>query len=124
MLLRRGRPVHYEGHLVVDGDTLRYVAGDGWVDIALNFFIGETDKVRAVGWDDDLKLAEHTDFFLRAKRAGLRVWYEPGMVAEHCPESPPGYAAYRDRGVCFAKRMLRKHGFRCAVGFEGQRLCV
>ena len=41
-------------------------------DMVENFFIARTERVRELGgWDDRLKVAEHAEFFIRAKR--LRV---------------------------------------------------
>ena len=31
-----------------------------------NFYLGRTDKIRQVGWDENLKRLDHADFFTRA----------------------------------------------------------
>ncbi|MCA9070500.1 MAG: glycosyltransferase, partial [Planctomycetaceae bacterium] len=40
-------------------------------DVVANFFIGRTDSVHDMlgGWDGELKIAEHLEFFIRAKEA-------------------------------------------------------
>jgi hypothetical protein len=30
-----------------------------------NFFLGETSKLKSMGWDEELKLSEAEDFWLR-----------------------------------------------------------
>ncbi len=35
-------------------------------EVVRNFFVARTERVRAVGWDEQLKLVEHADFFGRA----------------------------------------------------------
>lgn len=42
-------------------------------EIVRNFFIASTKSVREVEWDDNLKMAEHEDFFWRYKLAGKKV---------------------------------------------------
>ena len=51
-------------------------------DIVQNFFMAETNAVRqkVAGWDEDLKLIEHADFFMRAKEAGLVVAHTPDVL--------------------------------------------
>jgi hypothetical protein len=52
------------------------------VDKVQNYFIGRTEKVRSVGWNPRLKLAEHTEFFTRA-RGQLCTVYHPHMKTLH-----------------------------------------
>lgn len=126
-----GEIKHYEGLLEIDGHELRYKSGNRkdehgaplW-DIVFNFFVGRTDAVRRVRWDDDLKLAEHTDFFLRAKREGLRVGYCPDVVVIHAPERAGNYLEYRMRGKQFFKLFMRKHGITRVVNFEGKTMDI
>jgi hypothetical protein len=43
-------------------------------DVTANFFVGRTDKVRAIGgWDAQLESDERIEFFYRACRYGLKV---------------------------------------------------
>jgi len=43
-------------------------------DVTHNFFVGRTDKVRAIGgWDPQLQADERVEFFFRACRFGLKV---------------------------------------------------
>jgi glycosyltransferase involved in cell wall biosynthesis len=43
------------------------LAGLPVYDKVANFFIGRTESLRKVGWDPELKVFEHADFFTRAK---------------------------------------------------------
>lgn len=56
------------------------------VDLTYNFFLGKTEKVREVGWDENIKISfEHSDFFLAAKKNGLKVVYCPDAIVDHKP---------------------------------------
>lgn len=55
------------------GSTL---AGLPVYDKVPNFFIARTDRVRKVLWDEKLKVAEHADFFTRARGVLATVYNE------------------------------------------------
>jgi hypothetical protein len=76
-----------------------------------NFFVASTPKVRAVRWDDELKVGEHTDFFLRAL-GKLRVGVNPRASILHLPETNPEYAPFRSRVGEFRRLFMKKHGLR------------
>lgn len=81
-------------------------------DIVLNFFIGNTERIRSVNrWDDDLKLCEHTAFFLNAKKNGIRVGFTNKMSIKHKPFRNKDYNAYRNRNysiIFFTKIDINK----------------
>lgn len=81
-------------------------------DITMNFFLADTAAVRRIGgWDEKLKLQEHTEFFLRAKLQGLKVGFTDQMSVKHFPEFTKGYEQQRlrDFGAYFLKKYdLRK----------------
>jgi GT2 family glycosyltransferase len=84
-------------------------------DIALNFFVARTERVRAMGgWDARLKLGEHQDFFLRAKRSGLGVAVCPSYATalHEQDHSDAGYKRKRMREFQFLRQMLESHGLR------------
>lgn len=84
-------------------------------DIVLNFFAARTRSVRAMGgWNAQLKLGEHQDFFLRAKRAGLGVAVCPTYaVALHDQDrSDADYKSKRMREFQYLRIMLKSHGLR------------
>ena len=110
-------PFAWEGLLELDGTALTLRKGDNGlvdgvarVDFCHNFFAARTEMVRKLRWDDTLKLGEHTDFFLRAAGAGLRVGYDATVKVQHLPEKSGDYAGFRARAKGYRKTMMRKHG--------------
>lgn len=102
------------GHVAFEfeGDSLRLSgaarpAVDGIVpcDATHNFFVGRTDKVRMMGgWDPQLMIDERIEFFVRARRFGLRVGVAPQVVADHWPRGASESRRGRDfRGLAVAK---------------------
>ena len=48
-----------------------------------NTFLAKTERVASVGWEERVHAAEHTDFFLRATRAGLRTAHVGYVYVDH-----------------------------------------
>ena len=126
-VIEKGEVRHYEGNLRQSGTTLRYVpqfredhGSHKTCDMVLNFFAGRTEKVKKVGWDPDLKLAEHTDFFLRAK-GKISVAYCPTVSIVHTKERDPHYDEYRVRAKHFMRVFMKKHRLKMMVNFSGSR---
>lgn len=123
----RERLLCWEGDLVRVGTVLvaRPLRPTGPVtrcDCVPNFFLARTGAVREIGaWDPELKLLEHTEFFVRAQAAGLRVGYAADVRVDHRPLSPPGYARYRRRPIRrYLRYWMRKHGLSHFVNFAGK----
>ncbi len=102
--IQHGIARHYEYQLAIEKRVLKYInqplaqpASNLFLyDLVLNFFIARTDAVRAInGWDEKLKLLEHTDFFLRAKQAGLKTGYCPDIHVYHKPLRNKHYNKFR-----------------------------
>jgi len=74
-----------------------------------NCFVAHRDILRAIRWDEDLKVDEHWDFFWRAKIAGVRVGVAMDHVFPHIHVDPPAYKRHRP---VFLRAALRKHGLR------------
>jgi GT2 family glycosyltransferase len=97
-------------------------------DLVENFFIARTESVRALGgWDDRLKVAEHTDFFIRAKQLGLKVGYTPLSGVDHVhihrERGSQDYVPFRGlRQNEFRRIWLEKHGIRRFVERDGRSL--
>lgn len=99
-----------------------------------NFFLGETGTLRALGWDEELKLSEAEDFFLRAGKRQLKIQYCPMVKAMHdggCTVLPghdhEAYKAKRERGLHFFNTMFTKHGiqqYSSAFGGLYMRTCA
>lgn len=67
-------------------------------DIVHNFFVAKTDVIRDKNkWDDELKLQEHTAFFLNAKKNGIKVAFTNSMSVKHKPIRLKKYNSFRDR---------------------------
>lgn len=81
-------------------------------DFVLNFFMGKTSHIKQVLWDEDLKLGEHEDFFLRFVQKGYKVTALPSVVAEHYPVVDGKYKGNRDRIDQFQNLFFAKSGFR------------
>ena len=104
-ITEKGNYLHYEHQLILKDGVLTYkpepISHDGSFyryDIVLNFFIGNTQSViNAGGWDNRLKLQEHTEFFLRMKNKGLKVGYLPSVVIKHERVENVEYKEYRKR---------------------------
>lgn len=84
-------------------------------DFGFNFFMADTEAVRKKvgGWNDALKVAEHWEFFYRAKQGGLRVATTEEVGVVHPP--PPNneeYSTHRNgRFQHFRQRGLSAHDF-------------
>lgn len=100
---RRWQPYH--GMLQREGDTLsllpQVLSNHGEYqrcEIVHNFFVARTEQVLAAGgWDEALKLHEHTEFFYRLSQQDWRVAYVPSVVAKHWREKSESYSPYRNR---------------------------
>jgi GT2 family glycosyltransferase len=118
--------------LRLEDGTLRFIdprcedaRGGCACDLVENFFLARTRRVREIGgWDDRLKVAEHADFFLRAKRAGLKVGYTPLAGVDHVhlhrERASQDYAPFRDhRQGEFRRIWIAAHGIRRVVERDG-----
>lgn len=128
VLSRGGQLSHYEGLLEIEDDTLFYrhgtrgeVGGLPLYDLVYNFFVGRTARIRKVGWDNKQKLAEHSDFFLRAK-GDLVVGYDETVSIGHQVAGSADYNRYRMRGTRYARQFLRKHNLARGIDFRGMVL--
>jgi hypothetical protein len=87
------------------------------MDVVLNFFAVRTEVARRVRWDDDLKLGEHYEFFLRCKEQGVRVGYVPWVWAAHHPTDPNGYEAMRnEKALHYREIWMQKRGITGVMG--------
>lgn len=67
-------------------------------DICLNFFLGDVKKIKdAGGWNNKLKIGEHTDFFIRMKENNIKVVTTNLTICNHYPIKTKEYQKYRDR---------------------------
>jgi hypothetical protein len=107
-----------------DSDTLRLspghrAAGTQFLpcDLAHNFFVARTDKVRAMGgWDPQLLVDERIEFFVRAQRFGLRVGVCRDVVAQRWSSTD---AAPHGAGRDFKHLALAKIGVSRLIDADG-----
>lgn len=116
----------YHGILERDGETLRYVKGDrgelnGYkmFDLILNFFLARTDVLKNNKWNDELKLAEHTDFFLRLK-GKAKITYLDLVKIRHNHDRNADYDNYRLRGQKFMKLFMEKNKIDKIINYIGE----
>lgn len=67
-------------------------------DMIRNFFIAKTECLNEVKWDDNLRLAEHQDFFYRLKQTNWKVFHTNTIVGSYVSDkSNPEYKRLRNR---------------------------
>jgi hypothetical protein len=96
VFLTRRKPQPEHGLCELSRDQLTLTrgvrsVGDGfsWCDLAGNFYVARTSKVRTLGgWDPELRDDEREEFFVRAQRHGLRVGFTPTAAVWHWREKP------------------------------------
>ena len=110
-----------------DGTLFKYPSADKikrtkegvhykYVDFVLNFFLAKTSIFDTIRWDNELKLGEHFDFFLRFKNIttgqARRIAFTPDVKAEHKNDYRKNekYKKYRARVGHFFKMAKDKHG--------------
>jgi hypothetical protein len=92
-------------------------------DYVHNFFMARTEDIRRVQWDDDLKVFEHLDFFLRGR--GVIEATQVDVPIRHCHAAQvPGrqarrYLRFRQRKR-FRRLQMKKHGLREIVTLKPQ----
>ncbi len=103
-LLKYELPTNYIGTLNLDQDTFyaKYITHEfpeyKVSDIVLNVFVGKTKSVLDMGgWDENLKLQEHTEFFYRAKLNNLKVAFTNKLSIQHHPVRLKKYKQKRER---------------------------
>lgn len=90
-----------EPMMICDETGLRYCTAD----LVFNFFLGRTDVIREMKWDENIKVAyEHFTYFydFKISKYGGTVAFSPDPVVLHKPdfvdsEQSSEYAAYRNR---------------------------
>ena len=116
---------HY-GDLVLSPGSYGTAFGCTHVDFVPNVFMARRSTLKHVRWDPDLKLGEHEEFFLRAKKSGVRILSCDHAEVEHhqltwWTGTPPlrdaAYVEKRKRVYEFFKLALRKAGLKRLVSF-------
>jgi hypothetical protein len=121
---------HYAGIIKVMNGQMEIIAGDRGalppstcrlVDIVPNIFVARAEVIRTVQWDNDLKLGEHEEFFMRAQQKQLRVATCDTVELLHRQErhwlKKTTYDKMRSRVWTFLQRALQKHKLQSLVAF-------
>jgi glycosyltransferase involved in cell wall biosynthesis len=117
MLMRQDRTLHY-----LFRQKRRTVHGHDCYDMTWNFFVARTARLKELRWDEGLKVAEHTDFFLRGTMLPkpLLVGHVPEVNVGHIQEKNATYAKYRERGMYYAIRFFQKHDLVRSISYKGE----
>lgn len=138
------KPFHYRGQLELephpDGNGKLFSINKAPIaslpdhqlySVVHNFFIARTDAVRAFGgWDNELKIMEHNDFFLRARENRLRVGHTDLVQIHHLStrrrarmiDSDVYRFFRRARENYFRALFMRKYGIYEMERFSGKRV--
>lgn len=82
-----------------------------------NAMVARRDVLLENPWDNQLKLGEHWDFFLRLAQAKKNVaLYAEGFIRHQRVTTNPNYVKYRRRLPQFRKLALKKHGLSYYIG--------
>jgi GT2 family glycosyltransferase len=66
-------------------------------ELVPNFFMAKREVFEDIQWDKELRLAEHSDYFLRLKETKCKTLFTPDVVVEHHPENNSEiYNSYRN----------------------------
>lgn len=122
------RKVGYKGRIDINGeeveiviDKLDYARKEIYnTDICENFFIAKTKVVRNIRWTDKLKMNEHEDFFIKAKKANVKIGVTSLFKVYHFPETNRKFKSIRDKtyfyDVLYNNNLKRLKVYRNNVG--------
>jgi hypothetical protein len=120
-----GKKMDYFANLLLENNTITYerVTNDTnskfvKCDMILNFFIAKTDKIIEYGWDNDLKLAEHTAFFFEHK-GKLNVGYTQEISINHQKILEGDYVKFRTRAKNFLNEWMKKKNIDQIINLTG-----
>ncbi len=130
-LKQLGQEVHFEFNFRREKDALYHENdGDRWkryqgikykaTGCVLNFALMKRELFNLINWDQNLKVTEHLDFYIRMQNVHYRILYTPEVVINHPPhERNEEYKAMRTRTE-FLNMMMRKHGLKKIKYLNGQ----
>jgi len=108
---------HYEGRYELKEGHLKYIPSTTEpLDFVFNFFMA---KKEVTGWDERLKMAEHTAFFL-SNKGRWKIGYEPRCIVEHHPIKTRDYLEYRNRAWKYFDDYMVWNNIETVENFEGE----
>jgi glycosyltransferase involved in cell wall biosynthesis len=111
---------HFYGSFSSDGNSLVRKLRVGknlsrnviQVDFAPNFFVGKTEAVLRIGWDEHIKIGyEHEDFFLCAMKCKLKSIVNTDVNVLHLPYGGKEYLRHRFNTEESFKAFRSKHNY-------------
>ena len=113
-----------DGHLALKRGYHQRIEDFYVCDMVVNFFVANVEAVRSMGgWDTELKVDEHVDFFLRFVDRGLRAAFCPEVAVEHWHQRTRKYKRFRRRQEFFPMS-LKKHGVTKYTAMDGRVVLV
>lgn len=131
LLTQLGTEVHFEFTPEKIGDTIYHTPDTiNWktyrgiryrkTGCVLNFALMRADVFKYTTWDDNLKVTEHLDFYMRFKDNPYAIVYTPDVIIDHPPvDRSDGYKEMRQRPE-FQVHMMQKHGVKRVKYGNGQ----
>lgn len=131
IVVQNGHEIHFEFTPEKRGDTIVHVEEKpNWLThdgvryrktgCVLNFALFRKELFNVIRWDNDLKVTEHLDFYMRMKGTTYSILYTPDVMIDHPPtERENNYKQMRQRDE-FQAIMLRKHNARRVKYTNGQ----
>jgi glycosyltransferase involved in cell wall biosynthesis len=126
-----GQELHFEFNLEVENEELsqesdrnvwRIMDGIKYkrTGCVLNFALFRKDVFNHIRWDQDLKVSEHMDFYIRMRDTPWHILYTPDVIVDHGPvEKTDDYKDMRQRTE-FQVKMMRKHRIKKIRYMNGQ----
>lgn len=119
-----GQVIHFEHKLYKDLDILteRAIEKGENPDVVLNFALFNRRVFDKCLWDEELKLAEHNDFYLRLKQFNPKIVYTEEVSIKHNKglNESIEYKQYRTRQNDFLKIMMKKNNLQFIYKSTGQ----
>jgi glycerol-3-phosphate cytidylyltransferase len=104
-----------------DGDNYEDINGvkAKKTDVVLNFGLFRTELFKDVKWDDELKIAEHLDFYIKLKKTDWEVYYTPEVKIIHDKILVPEYKEFRLRSSEYQLKMFKKNKIKKLIKING-----
>ena len=106
-----------------DGNNYKQIKGIKAKETScvLNFALMRRKMLKLHKWDNDLKICEHLDFYLRLKGKGWKIIYTPEVKIQHNRGGGElDYKEYRERRHEFLLRLYNKHRIKQMESLSGK----
>lgn len=121
--LKKGETYLYNAKINIEGNNIYINRKDTFysknedvylTDMVQNFFIGKTESIKKMsGWQpEEIKMGEHSIFFIRAKQSKLKIGFLENFYINHYPEVTLEYYKYRKRAKYFFELGCQKLGIK------------